>query len=45
MYLLYDKLVMTYAVVELSLHTTEHLLRYLHMSPFLSVSLRARVLL
>jgi hypothetical protein len=38
-------LVMTYAVVELFLHATEHFLRCLDLSPFLWVILSVRVLL
>jgi hypothetical protein len=44
MHLLYDRLVMTCAVVELLLHETEHFLRCLDLSLLLSVSLSARVL-
>jgi hypothetical protein len=45
LYLLYDQLVMTYAVVELLLHATEHLLRFMDLTVFLpSVILGAQVL-
>jgi hypothetical protein len=39
MNLLNDQLVVTYAVVQLSLHATEHFLRCLDLAPLLSVSL------
>jgi hypothetical protein len=41
MNLLNDQLVVTYAVVELSLHATELFLRCLDLAPFLSARLSA----
>jgi hypothetical protein len=41
MHLLYDQLMIMYAIVELFLHATEHFLRCLDFSLFSSISLSA----